>query len=298
MVGIALGMLAAAMILFAGCTKNDSAPAPADDTGPATMAEAGHETPPPPPEAEKPKPTPSDLPTADPNRIIPSGPGGMAGRPAAEVMKLVEEKVTTAEDLPKFFSSSVFDNPELERLPINENSVIADIGAGTGALEVYLLLHKMPFKKIYAVDTDEPSIELGKAILERYFPESAGKIEWVHSEYEDVKLPADSIDLGILINAHFFVPSLVKEPYKLNIARQCLTTVGRALKPDGEVYVYQNIYIAGKPAHTFREIDPPLLDEAVDEMGQQFKTAGFDIKSKDAMETCECAFFRLGKYGK
>jgi len=156
-----------------------------------------------------------------------------------ELKKRILANAKSVEDLPRLFSTNVFGNPYLRELEFSEDKVVADIGCGSGALEVGLLVDKKPFKKLYAVDIDKKSLEILRFIVEKYFPREKGRIEFVHSSPDDVELPDQSVDIAIFMDAHFFMDTDMDKPSGLQSVKPCLTSLHRAMKPEGRVFVYE-----------------------------------------------------------
>jgi len=176
----------------------------------------------------------------DPNTSIkPIPPSGthLDGTTVDELKEIIRKKVKKPEDLWHSFATNVFINEHLKSLKFDENTVIGDIGCGPGAYEVFLILSRIPFKKIYAVDVDKKSLDIFRFILDEYFPEYKNKIEFVLSKYDDAMLPARSLDVVMMNDAHFFMDSDVG---RFNAeTERCMASIHRAMKPDGKAYVYE-----------------------------------------------------------
>ena len=61
-------------------------------------------------------------------------------------------RIKSGTELPMYYTSSIFYNPNLDQLPFSLNAVIADVTAGNGPFIVYTLNKNLPFKKIVAVE--------------------------------------------------------------------------------------------------------------------------------------------------
>ncbi len=141
----------------------------------------------------------------------------------------------------------------LEHLTIKPSDVIADIGGGSGVLEISLLEKGIPFAKAYVVDIDEPSLELLTFMLDQTAYEGREKIVPVVSSLTDVKLPPNTIDLAVFVRANF-IDSVVGADGKVHGAPDTITllkTVANALKPDGRVEFFfmkqaRNVSVDGK----------------------------------------------------
>ncbi len=244
-----------------------------------------------------------------------SGPAGVVGKDALK--ERIAREIHRASDLPRYYSSTVFRNPRIAEMEFGPDSVIADIGSGTGALEVALLLSGKPFKKIYAVDITVSALEIAKFVIDRYFPESAEKIEYVTSHLDDVMLPQGSVDLAILSDAHFFVPKLAGSEENLRTAVRCLATLRAALKPGGRVRAFQNSPWGSNPQPKPDVIKPGppdpsrdaqvkngegvghdapdrvFLEAQLQEIGESFTAAGFTIDAQSVDDACRCYSYTL-----
>lgn len=94
---------------------------------------------------------------------------------------------------------------------IEEGDYVADVGAGTGYFT--LLLSQMVGRKgrVYAVDIDPKSL-IYIMYIRREMAKAKGETENIFfdnisiilNEHGDLTLPADSLDLGIMLNVHLF----------------------------------------------------------------------------------------------
>lgn len=196
-----------------------------------------------------------------------------------ELKKQIKQKVKNPKDLPIHFSaSSVFANHHLKELQFEKNTVIADIGSGTGAYEVELLINNRTFSKIYAVDVNADSLTIMEFLLDQYFQDQKNRVEIVHSLIDDVKLPENSIDVAIFNDAHFFVSKPGKPVDPTVIA--CLASLLKAMKKGGNVYVYEN----RQPIGGIPKTAGPSLDDELKRMIEPFINAGFKKKTSSSGE--------------
>ena len=120
------------------------------------------------------------------------------------------------------------ENPDLalRLLRIRKGATVADIGAGSGYITIRMAKIVGPMGKVYASDIQQGMLELlqqnvSKAKLENVIP--------VLGTIEDPKLPADSLDLAIMVDVyHEF-----SEPQKM------LQRMREALKADGRLVLLE-----------------------------------------------------------
>ncbi len=116
-----------------------------------------------------------------------------------------------AEEWNKGFESSEKDtiahkDAMLAHLPLKKGDVIADVGAGTGALERDLGALVGPAGKVFAVDVAPAFIPYMK---ERFKHEGLKNVEVVQGELERTTLPAASVDVILIVDTyhHFDHPA-------------------------------------------------------------------------------------------
>jgi ubiquinone/menaquinone biosynthesis C-methylase UbiE len=120
------------------------------------------------------------------------------------------------------------ENPDLAMrlLRIRKGATVADIGAGSGYISIRMAKIVGPMGKVYASDIQQGMLELlqqnvSKAKLDSVIP--------VLGAIDDPKLPADSLDLAIMVDVyHEF-----SEPQKM------LQRIREALKADGRLVLLE-----------------------------------------------------------
>ena len=110
----------------------------------------------------------------------------------------------------------------LAALMLKPGMVVADIGAGTGYLSRRMAPLVMPGGKVWAVDVQPEMISMLQAGIKR---NGLTQIEAQLSGVDDVKLPASSVDLAIMVDVY----------HELAYPYEVMATVLRALKPGGRV---------------------------------------------------------------
>jgi precorrin-6B methylase 2 len=113
----------------------------------------------------------------------------------------------------------------IEALSLKPDSVIADIGAGTGYFS-FRLSPKVPQGKVFAVDVQPEMID----ILEFLKTENnATNVEPILSTVTDPKLPAESIDLAFLADTY----------HEFEYPKEMMQGIVTALKPGGQVVLIE-----------------------------------------------------------
>jgi SAM-dependent methyltransferase len=146
----------------------------------------------------------------------------------------------------------------LKLIGVPKGSVVGDIGAGAGYLTWRLAVLTGPTGKVYANDIQPEMLEL----LERNMRQrKLTNVESVLGTYDDPKLPADSLDLVILVDVyHEF-----SEPQKM------LRHIRESLKPDGRLVLLE--YRAEDPAVPIR----PEHKMSVAQVKMELEPEGFHM---------------------
>jgi len=132
----------------------------------------------------------------------------------------------------------------LAALALRPGMVVADIGAGTGYLSRRMAPTVMPGGKVWAVDVQPEMISLLQASAK-----SSGltQIEARLSSVDDVKLPAASVDLAVMVDVY----------HELAYPYEVMASVLKALKPGGRVvfveYKAEDPGVPIKPLHKMSE---------------------------------------------
>ena len=116
------------------------------------------------------------------------------------------------------------ERPELllAELQLKPGLVVADIGAGSGYYSRRMSEVVGKTGKVYAVDVQPQMVQLLSAISreERY-----SNLKPILSTVDDVKLPAGSVDLAIMVDVY----------HELEFPLEVLQSIVRSLKPGGRV---------------------------------------------------------------
>ena len=132
----------------------------------------------------------------------------------------------------------------LAALDLKPGTVVADIGAGTGYLSRRMAPAVMPGGKIWAVDVQPEMVNLVMASAKR---SGLTQIEALLSAVDDVKLPASSVDLAIMVDVY----------HELAYPYEVMTSLLKALKPGGRMvfveYKAEDIRVPIKALHKMSE---------------------------------------------
>lgn len=99
---------------------------------------------------------------------------------------------------------------------------VADIGAGTGYLARRMAPLLLPGGRVLAVDVQPQMVRLLRAAAES---EGLSNIQAMLGAEDDVRLPAGSIDLAVMVDVY----------HELSLPFEVLASIVRALKPGGRV---------------------------------------------------------------
>jgi precorrin-6B methylase 2 len=132
----------------------------------------------------------------------------------------------------------------LAALALAPGMVVADIGAGTGYLARRMAPAVMPGGKVLAVDVQPEMVALLKAGAARA---GLAQIEARLGSVDDVRLPAGSVDLAVMVDVY----------HELAFPHEVLASLVAALKPGGRLvfveYKAEDPRVPIKPLHKMSE---------------------------------------------
>ena len=145
----------------------------------------------------------------------------------------------------------------ISKLPINSNSVVADIGAGSGYY-TFRIAQKVTEGKVYAVEIQEEFIEILK---QNRLQKGFKNVEIVKGTEQNPNLPANSIDLAIMVDVY----------HELAYPQEMLWALAKALKPDGKILLLE--YRAEDPEIAIKE----LHKMSVKQVSKEMEANGFKL---------------------
>ncbi len=132
----------------------------------------------------------------------------------------------------------------LAALALRPGMVVADIGAGTGYLSRRMARGVAPGGKVLAVDVQPEMVAMLRQLATR---EGLQNLEPRLCAEDDVRLPAASVDLAIMVDVY----------HELAYPFEVLASIVRALKPGGELafveYRAEDPRVPIKPLHKMSE---------------------------------------------
>lgn len=159
----------------------------------------------------------------------------------------------------------------MDELALAAGSAVADIGAGRGYFTFRLAERVGKEGKVYAVDLDER--DLGR-IRNRAKRENLTQIETVHGAAADPRLPADSVDAIIVVNAY----------HEMRDYDAMLQGMFRALRRGGRLAIIDEEAEPGKPRssyHSSHEIPDSLVREDAERNGFRFLRSPQGFRNAD-----------------
>jgi len=148
-------------------------------------------------------------------------------------------------------------NMVVSKLPINENSVVADIGAGTGYY-TFKIYNRITKGKIYAEEIQTDAVN--------YLKNKAGQIGTmnvivVKGNEKSPELPENSIDLALMVDVY----------HELSYPHEMLQSIRKSLKPKGKLLLLE--YRAEDPKVDIK----PLHKMSVKQANKELSANGFHI---------------------
>ena len=156
----------------------------------------------------------------------------------------------------------------LDLIGIAKGSTVADVGAGNGYITWRMAERVGPQGKVYANDVQPEMLTMLRRNMEQ---RKLTNVETVLGAYDDPKLPANAIDLIILVDVY----------HEFSQPQQMLRGMREALKPDGRLvlleYRGEDPDVPIRPEHKMTvaqvkaELEPEgfRLDKLIDKLPRQ-----------------------------
>lgn len=113
----------------------------------------------------------------------------------------------------------------ISNLPVSDNSVVADLGAGSGYY-TFRIAEKVPKGKVYAVEIQDDAVQYLK---ERSKALQMDHVETVKGGEKSPNLPENAIDLIIMVDVY----------HELLYPKEMLEAIRGALKSDGKLLLIE-----------------------------------------------------------
>ena len=169
-----------------------------------------------------------------------------------------------------FAKRDVWQRPEdvMDELGIKPGSVVADVGCGSGYFTFRFAARVGAAGKVYAEDTDS---EVLHKIRSRIAQEHLAQIETVQGTVDDPQLPADKLEVILVMNAY----------HEMRNYDHMLQGMYHALKPRGTLAIIDHEAEPGQKRSDYQDghrIPEQLVRDDVARNGFQFlrKEAGFE----------------------
>lgn len=145
----------------------------------------------------------------------------------------------------------------IANFPVKENSVVADIGAGSGYY-TFRIASRVPKGKVYAVEVQEMAAAYLK---ERSKTLNATHVEAVQGSEQSLNLPTDVLDLAFMVDVY----------HELLYPKEMLQAIRKSLKENGKLLLIE-----------YRGEDPKLGIKrlhkmTVDQIEKELKANGFRL---------------------
>ncbi|WKV11308.1 class I SAM-dependent methyltransferase [Marivirga harenae] len=158
----------------------------------------------------------------------------------------------------------------LKNMDIQEQEVIADIGAGSG----YHVFKMAPVAKtIYAVDIQP---EMLAAINEKKEEMGIDNIELIKGTEKSVNLPSNTVDKVLMVDVY----------HEFSFPIEMIASIKKSLKPKGKIYLIE--YRSEDDSVPIKRLHKMSEKQAV----KEFKAAGFILKKNiDNLPWQHCMVF-------
>lgn len=148
----------------------------------------------------------------------------------------------------------------VQHLPLQPNSVVADIGAGTGYYS-FRIARRIPSGKLYAVEIQD---EMISQLAARKNDERDSIVSIVKGSEREPNLPANSTDLALMVDVY----------HELAYPKEMLQALHKALRPGGKLVLLK--YRGEDPSIPIK----PLHKTTVAQLNRELEANGFKLAVK------------------
>jgi ubiquinone/menaquinone biosynthesis C-methylase UbiE len=149
-----------------------------------------------------------------------------------------------------------------QALGLRDGSRVADVGAGPGFFAVPMARAVGETGRVFAVDIDEKVLE---RLRQRIREATLNNIEVIHGDPRDPKLPADSLDAALIVDAY----------HEMTEHEAMLIGVRRALKPGGRLVIMERMPRTTRDKPRKDQVDKHVI--APDFVQAELSEVGFEI---------------------
>ena len=113
----------------------------------------------------------------------------------------------------------------IANFPVNANSIVADIGAGSGYY-TFRIADRVPLGKVYAVEIQDAAV---KYLKERSRSLNTGHVEAIKGADQSLNLPEGVLDLAFMVDVY----------HELLYPQEMLQAIKKSLKEDGKLLLIE-----------------------------------------------------------